>query len=252
MNQSRPRIGLSMDVGTPDETRRVYELNADYANALLEAGALPVPLPHTGDQVLRREMIASVDGLLIPGGADIDPALYGQPQHPKTHLMDSQRQAFDLALLGWAEEFDLPTLGICLGCQLMNVQRGGSLHQSIADVFPDSPVRHAAIKEGNTYHSSTHDISLRPGTHLAGIFQAADIPANSRHRQAVADLGHGLIATGFAPDGILESLEDLHKTFWIGVQWHPENLSGTIHARLFAALAEAARDFARTRRSTYV
>ena len=244
MKSSRPRIGLSMDTATPDEYRKVYELAADYAHALLNAGALPVPLAHTADAALRREFIGTLDGLLIPGGGDIDPALWNEPPHPSIKLMDPERQNFDLALLGLADELDLPTLGICLGCQLMNVQRGGSLHQSIASAFPESPVRHCWIKDPINLNSSFHEVSLRPGTRLASIYGEMEIRTNSRHRQAVHDLGHDLIASAFAPDGILEALEDHKHRFWVGVQWHPENLARELpHRRLFEAFVAAAREF---------
>lgn len=240
----RPRIGISLDTGAPDENRRTYELNADYPNAVLKAGGMPVLLPHTHDAALRLEMIGSIDGLIIPGGADCDPHLYGQEVSPKTDCMDPLRNAFDLALLALAEARNMPTLGICLGYQLMNVQRKGTLHQSIVERFPESPVRHASVAAGdkaNPTRSSFHDLMLRPGTHLAAIFDnAAGVLSNSRHRQAIDKLGHGLVASAFATDGILEGIEDPSLTFWLGVQWHPENLIDTPHEKLFAALVKAA------------
>ncbi len=191
-----------------------------------------------------------MDALIIPGGGDCDPRLYAQEKSPTTRLMDPLRQDFDLAILALAEQRNLPTLGICLGCQIMNVQRHGTLYQSIAAEFPESPVVHAKLARAdpaNPTRSSFHDVMLRPGTHLAAIYgDAARIKTNSRHRQAIARLGNGLIATAFAEDGILEGIEDQSLTFWIGVQWHPENLAvqpgaDGEHARLFKALVEAAR-----------
>jgi len=241
----RPRIGISLDTGTPDEQRKVYELNADYPNAVLHAGGMPVLLPHTHDHALRLEMIDSLDGLIIPGGADCDPRLYGQDRSPRTDCMDPLRNTFDLALLALAEARNMPVLGICLGCQLMNVQRKGTLHQSIAATFPESPIRHARVVDSdpaNPTRSSFHDLMLRPGTHLAAVFEnAAHLHSNSRHRQSVDKLGHGLLASAFAPDGILEALEDPTLRFWIGVQWHPENMVDTPHEKLFAALVRASR-----------
>jgi putative glutamine amidotransferase len=240
----RPRIGISLDVGTPDEKRKMYELNADYPNAVLRAGGMPVLLPHTSDADIRLQMIQSIDGLILPGGADCDPRLYGQETSAKTDCMDPLRNTFDLALLALAEARNMPTLGICLGCQLMNVQRQGTLYQSITEAFPESTVRHAklvAADQTNPTRSSFHELMIRPGTHLAAILDGVTaLESNSRHRQAIEKLGHGLLATAFAPDGILEAIEDPTLRFWVGVQWHPENMPETPHAKLFAALVKAA------------
>jgi len=238
---ARPRIGISMDTGQPDENKKVFELNACYAEAILHAGGLPVLLPHTHDHAVRLEMIASVDALLIPGGNDVDPKLYGHPQHAQTRLMDPLRQDFDLAMLALAEQRNLPTLGICLGCQLMNVQRRGTLYQSLADECPESPVVHASVRGANATNSSFHDVLLRPATRIISIYGQQQVPANSRHRQAIRQLGHGLVATAFAPDGLVEAIEDPTLEFWLAVQWHPENLIGTVHEKLFAALVQTAR-----------
>lgn len=241
MSRARPRIGLSMDTGPADENRRLYELSADYADAILRAGGLPVLLPHSHDASLRQEILATLDGLIIPGGADLDASLWGEAQHPKSYRMDPLRQENDLALLALAQARDLPTLGICLGCQMMNVARGGSLYQSIAETFPESPITHTRVKDPEHYNSSFHEVMVRPGTLLARILGVTELQTNSRHRQAVNALGRGLIASAFASDGILEAIEDYTKTFWLGVQWHPENLAGTLHEKLFAALVDAAR-----------
>lgn len=242
---SRPRIGISMDTGGPDEKRKVYELNADYADAIRTAGGMPVLLAHTADEHLRAEMLAGLDGLLIPGGADCDPTLYAQAKHPRSKLMDPLRQSFDLGLLALAQGRNLPTLGICLGCQLMNVQRGGTLYQCVAEAFPESPVHHSrpAGADPVKYYSAYHSLMIRPSTRLAAIYEKSNVEANSRHRQAVHELGAGLIAAAFASDGLLEAVEDPALRFWVGVQWHPENLRGSEHERLFRAFVASAGEF---------
>jgi len=123
-----------MDVGAPDENRKVLELPADYAARIFDAGGMAVLLPCTHDAGIRDEMIGSIDGLLVPGGCDLDPRLYGQAKHAATRLTDKDRQDFDLAMLALAEARQLPTLGICLGCQTMNVQRRGTLHQHLPEL----------------------------------------------------------------------------------------------------------------------
>jgi putative glutamine amidotransferase len=185
-------------------------------------------------------MIDDIDGLIIPGGSDADPALFGQPKHERTKLVDKDRQAFDLAMLSLAEARGIPVLGICLGCQLMNVHRRGTLHQHLPDVARDASLEHS--RRGD--HTNYHNVIIRGGTHLSQILtngNATEIKANSRHHQGIAQLGHGLIATASASDGVIEAIEDPSLPFWVAVQWHPENLGGTDHDALFAGLVAAAQ-----------
>jgi len=233
----RPRIGISCDTGPADAERRTLELNDDYAQSVMRAGGLPVLLPHTHDAGLRVEMISAIDGLLIPGGRDLDPHLFAQEKHEKTRLLDQHRQANDLALLALAEARQMPTLGICLGCQMMNVFRRGTLHQHLPEALPDSTLLHSKPGEFANYH----DVTLRPGTKLAAIMGQEALQTNSRHHQGIAKVGHGLVATAYAADGLVEAVEDPSLPFFVAVQWHPENLAGTVHEKLFAALVEAAR-----------
>ena len=241
----RPRIGITMDVGAPDESRKTLELPADYAGSVLRAGGLPLLLPFTHDAAAREEMIDLLDGLLVPGGSDLDPRLYGQSPHPKAHIADRDRQDFDLAMLALAERRQLPTLGICMGCQTMNVQRAGTLHQHLPDLPPAPAERLQHRKAGD--RSNAHDIALRAGSRLAAAMQLDHLNANSRHHQGIDRVGRGLVATAHAPDGLVEAVEDPSLPFWIAVQWHPENLAGTPHERLFRALVEAARSYRQRR-----
>lgn len=243
MAARRPRIGISVDTAHPDPHRRMLELNSDYVDAVERAGGVPVLLPHTRNPDLQHAYLDMIDGLLISGGDDIDPRLFGQDPLPETKLMDVLRQDFDLAMLALAQARNMPTLGVCLGMQTMNVQRRGSLYQSIVEEFPESPVLHTRLEAhdpSNPSRSRWHDIMLRPGTHLAAIFGTDTVRVTSRHRQAVDRLGRGLVASAFAPDGIIEAIEDISLRYYIGVQWHAENMKGTEQERLFAGLVEAA------------
>jgi putative glutamine amidotransferase len=235
----RPRIGITMDDGTPDESRPTMELPLDYVNSVLRAGGLPILLPWTHDASVREQMIDMLDGLLVPGGADLDPKLYGQTPHPATKQTARDRQDFDLAILALAERRQLPTLGICLGCQTMNVQRAGTLHQHL----PDMPVEGRLPHRTPGDRTNAHDISVRQGSHLAAALALDHLTANSRHHQGIDKVGHGLVPTAFAPDGLVEAVEDPSMPFWVAVQWHPENLAGTPHEKLFRALIEAARRY---------
>jgi putative glutamine amidotransferase len=245
MLSPRPRIGITMDAGSPDESRTTLELPADYANSVMSAGGMPWVLPPTNDPVLREEMINSLDGLLIPGGADLDPKLYGQALHPKTKRVDATRQAFDLAMLSLAERRALPTLGICLGSQTMNVQRRGTLHQHLPERPPSAAPAIEHSRPGD--RTNFHPITLHAGTHLSAALQVDSLDANSRHHQGFDKLGHGLIATAHAADGLVEAFEDPSLPFWVAVQWHPENLAGTPHEGLFRALVRAAEAYRRHR-----
>jgi putative glutamine amidotransferase len=240
---SRPRIGITMDVGTPDENRKTLELSADYTAAVVRAGGLPLLLPFTHDAGLREEMIAMIDGLLVPGGNDLDPKLYGQAMHAETELADKERQDFDLAMLALAEARQLPTLGICMGCQTMNVQRRGTLHQHLPELSEELAHR----KKGD--RTNAHDVTVRPGTHLAQAMKLENLEANSRHHQGIDRVGHGLVPSAFAPDGLVEAVEDPSLPFWVAVQWHPENLAGTPHEGLFRELVAAAETY-RQKRAT--
>jgi putative glutamine amidotransferase len=190
-------------------------------------------------------MIAALDGLLVPGGRDLDPRLYGQTPHPATRLADKDRQDFDLAMLALAEARQLPTLGICFGCQAMNVQRRGTLHQHLPESQGPNGDTLQHRKPGD--RTNMHDLHIRPGTRLAAALKLHTLPANSRHHQGLDRIGHGLVPSAVAPDGLVEALEDPSLPFWIAVQWHPENLAGTPHERLFEALVEAARAYRRKR-----
>jgi len=241
---TRPRIGITLDVeppapGSAGGLLQIMKLPEDYAKAVAKAGGMPLLLPWTRDVGLQREMIDQIDALLIPGGDDIDPKLYGQSPHPKTKQIGPDRTAFDLAMLSLAEARKLPTLGICFGCQLMNVHRGGTLHQHIPDVPRESPLVHS--KPGDRMNA--HEVTLQRGSKLAAIMgggQLEKFSVNSRHHQAVASLGHELVATARASDNIIEAIEDPTLPFWLAVQWHPENLTNTLHERLFEALIKAA------------
>ena len=236
-----PVIGISLDNQAADQSRPVYELPAAYPQAIESAGGIPVLLPHTHDPVLRDRYMEIIDGLLIPGGDDLDPALYGQTPHPKTRRLDPLRQTFDLAMLALAECQNMPVLGICFGCQAMNVQRGGTLHQYIPDLPRDIPVAHAGNAANTTDRNAWHSVTLAVPSHLSAILNCDQAMVNSRHRQGIDRLGAGLAVSAISPDGLVEAIEDQSLKFWIGVQWHAEGLNDPPHPELFKAFVAAAQ-----------
>ncbi len=237
---SRPIIGISLDNQAADQSRPVYELPMAYPLAIEKAGGIPMLLHHTRDSALQDAYMQVIDGLLIPGGDDLDPSLYGQPPHPKTRRLDSLRQFFDLSMLASAQSRNMPVLGICFGCQAMNVQRGGTLHQYIPDVPRDLPVAHAGNPANTTDKNAWHSISITPQSQLRAILKCDQATVNSRHRQAIDRLGVGLTACAASADGLVEAIDDKSLRFWLGVQWHAEGLDDPPHPELFKAFLAAA------------
>ena len=235
---TRPLIGLNCEYEkTPRGTMR-YSTPAAYVEAVLAAGGLPVLIPNLPDAAARREFLASMGGLVFIGGDDIDPKRWGEAKHPTVECIHPDKEEADLALMRDAVAADKPFLGICGGCQLLNVALGGSLVQDIPSMVA-KPLQHKRVEN----RDSLHPVRVRPGTRLAGIVGAGEIETNSAHHQSVNRLGDGLVQTADAPDGVVEAVEFPGKRFAVGVQWHPERIADRDHSqKLFRSLiAEAAR-----------
>jgi putative glutamine amidotransferase len=237
---ARPRIGVTLDV---DDGARRYEIRQTYVDAVLGAGALPVLLP-PAEQVAAA-YLALIDGLVVTGGAfDVPPELYGEARRPACGPVKESRTSFERALLEAALAASLPVLGICGGMQLLNVVRGGTLHQ---DLEADAGVR--GHEQPVPKDVPTHDLQVSAGT-LLGRLLGPGVPAhrvNSTHHQAVRDCGTGVLVAARATDGVVEAIELPDLPFAVGVQWHPESLlrHDPRHAGLFAGLVEAARGLRR-------
>jgi gamma-glutamyl-gamma-aminobutyrate hydrolase PuuD len=176
---------------------------------------------------------------MLTGGADIDPARYGEPRHETVEKSSPERDEMESRLIKWADEQGVPLFAICRGMQMLNLARGGSLHQHIPDSFPGSTCDHR--KNSDPKWEEAHDVRIEPGTALASIVGAGVIPVNSRHHQAVNRLGSGLVVTACAPDGVIEGVELAGERFVLGVQWHPEDMAGHFASAdaLFAAFVSA-------------
>jgi gamma-glutamyl-gamma-aminobutyrate hydrolase PuuD len=202
-----------------------------YVSSVQRTGAIAVLLPV--DQRAPLALLDVIDGLLLIGGADIDPETYGSPREAGTEATYPERDRFELALLRGALERDLPVLAICRGMQLLNIALGGTLQQDL--VAPDGTHPHRRIK--GTFLGNEHDVALEPGS-LAQRATGDGIPiARCHHHQAVGELGEGLRVTGRADDGVVEAIEPVDGRWALGVQWHPETDEGS---RLFSALHDAA------------
>lgn len=219
--QFQPLVGIPMypsRVNDADSASQMSGLRS-YAERLVEAGALPVYLPLAALSILDR-YLDRLDGVLLPGGCDVDPVLYGEDPHPMLKVVSAQRDEFEIAVCKAAVERDLPLLGICRGIQVMNVALGGSLIQDIP-AQRNTPVDHRAEDETEL----RHEIDVHAGTLLAGAMGAGRHPVNSQHHQAIKDLAPGLVVASICPvDGIVEGVELEGKSFAVGVQFHPECL----------------------------
>lgn len=202
-----------------------------HVDFLASAGCAPVLLPLLPGV---EHIVGQLDGLLIPGGPDLDPTLYGGTAHPKTRGASPVVDRAELALVKGVLSAGLPILAICRGMQLLNVHRGGTLHQHLPEITGDDG--HCPETEAFTF--GAHRLDLKSGSRIAGILGDDDKPETScHHHQAIDQIGTGLIATAWAPDGIIEVVEATDHPFAIGVQWEAGQ---TEDQRLHLALAEAA------------
>ena len=229
----RPLIGLSTYVedarhGAWDELCAL--LPYSYVRAVAEAGGCPVLLPPSPSGA--PEVLEAVDGLVLTGGPDVDPRLYGSSPHSETDSPRQGRDAWEMALCSTALQRDLPLLAICRGLQLLNVSLGGTLHQHLPEV-----VGHDAHRE-TLGHTRPNHVVLAPGSTVAAIL-GPETEGRCHHHQGIDRLGEVVRAVGFADDGSVEAIEVVDAGFAVGVQWHPEEESRD--GRLFVALVEAAR-----------
>jgi putative glutamine amidotransferase len=241
----RPVLGLTsylQQAQTGVWDVRASFLPGIYIEGVTQAGGIATLLPpQPVDEVVAARVLDGLDGLIVTGGKDVDPASYGQHKHPATDEPPGDgRDAFELVLVAEALRRRIPVLGICRGAQVLNVALGGTLHQHLPDV-----VGHTNHQAGNAVFSTSH-VRTVPGTRLAALIgESSD--AQCYHHQAIADLGRGLIISAQDDvDGVIEAVEldrALYPDGWVvAVQWHPEERLDDL--RLFAGVVDAARQYA--------
>jgi putative glutamine amidotransferase len=231
----RPVIGITTDY---NERMTQYMLPYGYATSIEKAGGLPFLLPYKTDLSLIPQIVDALDGVLFAGGNDLDPSAYGEEWHPMAVPIDPDRQKFEMALLAEVEKRHKPLLGVCLGCQLLNVYRGGKLTQFLPDDNREEPIEHRRF---GLDWSKRHAINLESDSAVAKFLGKTEVIANSSHKQAVKVPGKGLRVIATAPDGVIEGIEDPSMPLFVGVQWHPERMSDEgDHLALFKLLVDKA------------
>ncbi|WP_173924373.1 gamma-glutamyl-gamma-aminobutyrate hydrolase family protein [Agromyces sp. Marseille-P2726] len=213
-----------------------------YVAAIEEAGGAPLLFPSIDvhlDDLAR--LLDLVDGLFLPGGRDLDAALYGSEAHPSNDPPLRVRDELEIALTRLARDRGMPVLGACRGMQVINVALGGTLEQHLGDRLDLTPHR-------DVYGTHTsHPVSIAPGTLLSGITHELEFDISSHHHQGVDRLGEGLIASANAPDGVIEAIEATDGAFCLGVQWHPEERLDPEGIALIRAFIAAARTRSRAK-----
>ena len=247
---ARPILGVPTQTlqslgGIPAEFPPSWVMSQRYIQTLANAGGLPWMLPLLCDDAASmRAMYERLDGLFLPGGADIDPTSYGVGRHPKCdERTDPCRDELELTFVRWAIEDGKPVLGVCRGLQIINVARGGAIWQDLADEVPGTD-KHDYFPFDGRYGRDhlAHPVAMTGTSRLRDLLGADEVPVNSMHHQGVRSLGADLVATAQAPDGVVEAVEGAGDAFLVGVQWHPEALTerDPRMRRLFDAFVDAA------------
>jgi putative glutamine amidotransferase len=237
----KPLIGINVDIepGPPAQA----QLLADYIDAIVKAGGIPVLLPPVPDQDIP-QVLSHLSGLMMTGGPDYCPSNYGEEAHESVHLMPAERDKFDRKLLTEVlKNTEIPILGVCAGCQLLSIVLGGSLIQDIKSELPQSSIKHSNNKEPYRNGQNFHEVRIEPGSRLFQLYGAPRVNVPTSHHQAIRKLGEGLKATAFCDDGIIEGVELPSRSFTVGVQWHPERDFDTSKA-LFEDFVRHAQQFA--------
>lgn len=226
------------------ETRRFY-LGRDYCEAIENFGAIPFHIGLIPKREHIREVVANLDGILLPGSdTDVDPLRFDEEPHPKLKRVVFEKEETDLLILEEAEKIGLPVLAICFGMQILNVSRGGTLVQDIESQI-ENPLKH---EQGVPFDRNSHSIKISEDSRLSRLITTKNITqVNSHHHQAVKKAGNNLRATAWAKDNVIECLEDDRTDrFVFGVQWHPEWSwkNDELSKNIFQNFINAAEEFA--------
>lgn len=223
----------TVDAGKPPQ----HILNRAYVTAVDRAGGLPLVLPSSEVEGAAERCLGIIDGLLLSGGADVNPALYGEPAHKELGRVDELRDGFEMPLIRAAVSQGLPIFAICRGIQALNVALGGALFQDLPAQRP-SKIAHSQDLPRCQF---SHTVQPVRGTRLASIAGGPEMQVNSFHHQALRDVADGLQPTAYAPDGVIEAVEGTGSSYLVAVQFHPEETAPHDEAsrRLFEVFVRA-------------
>lgn len=233
-----PLIGITANL-RKNGNRLEHRLGRSYTSAVLAAGGFPLILPVEPIKD-PRELLLELDGILFSGGVDIDPARFNGDPHPRVEADETERDDMEIDLVRLAVSMGRPLLGICRGCQVINVALGGTLYTHISDQHPGAIQHDCHDRTSRSYIA--HGIRLDPHSRLAEISRGAELKVNSLHHQAINRLAPGLLAAGWCrEDGLIEAVEVKSHPYALAVQWHPEELQDQAEVQaLFKSFIQAA------------
>jgi len=218
-------LGLSCGLMAPDPTRALFKGKplaygeGNLSDAFARAGALPMLLPKLADPDQLAALIDVIDALVLSGGSDVSPEVYGEVALRPEWSGDPERDRYERHLIAAALAAGTPIFGVCRGAQILNAALGGGLYQDITAQVEGALVH----RDWDRYDDNSHAVTIAPGSFLADIYAPGDILINSVHHQSIRSLAPGLRAVAIAPDGVIEAFERIDdERFLLGVQWHPE------------------------------
>lgn len=234
-----PLIGLSASIND----RGYSMVSATYINAIVKAGGTPVIIPAVTDGQVLRNTLATLDGLVLVGGADVNPLWYGEEPIQQLGGVDPQRDLYELKLIKMASDHNIPILGICRGCQLLNVAFGGTLYQDIPSQKRNNHIKH---QQSLPAAYGAHTVYVEKGSPIAEIIGQDTLAVNSFHHQAVKDVAPGFRAIAYAPDSTVEAITAYPNKSILGLQWHPEGMvagGDTTMLKFFQHIVQKAETF---------
>jgi putative glutamine amidotransferase len=227
----------------PGQLPLTWIMGQRYVRVLTGLGAVPWLIPLLNDEDTLRAIYERLDGVFLTGGVDVDPDCYQEQRHPLCGKTDPPRDWTEIRLVRWAMVDRKPVLGVCRGIQVINVAAGGTLYQDV-QAQVQGAIKHDYFPTNSTYTRDqlVHTVRVEPRSKLGRILGSAETDVNSMHHQAVKEVAPGLVASAFAPDGIIEGLESGNGHYLVAVQWHPEELAERMAPmqQLFASFLTAA------------